>query len=78
MDNMLAELKKQQAAEYEKKEFCNKELDTNEDDISDKTKFSADTQSTITDLAGQIDSLKKQIEVLELDIHNSQVSNKLN
>jgi len=74
MDNMLAELKKQQAAEYEKKEFCNKELDTNEDDISDKTKFSADTQSTITDLAGQIDSLKKQIEVLELDIHNSQVS----
>merc|ERR1719421_2269419 len=74
MDDMLAELKKQQAAEYEKKEFCNKELDTNEDEISDKTKFAADTQSTITDLAGQIDSLKKQIEVLELEIHNTQVS----
>jgi len=74
MDDMLAELKKQQAAEYEKKEFCNKELDTNEDETSDKTKFAADTQSTITDLAGQIDSLKKQIEVLELEIVNSQQS----
>jgi hypothetical protein len=74
MDDMLAELKKQQAAEYEKKEFCNKELDTNEDEITDKTKFAADTTSTIQDLQGQIDTLTKQIEVLELEIANTQKS----
>lgn len=74
MDDMLAELKRQQAAEYEKSEFCKKELDTNEDEISDKTKFKADTESTITDLAGQIDTLTKQIEVLNVEIVNTQQS----
>ena len=51
-----------------------KELDTNEDSITDKTKFAEDTQSTITDLEGQIDSLTKQIEVLNVEIVNTQQS----
>jgi hypothetical protein len=74
MDEMLASLKAQQKDEYEHKEFCRVELDKNEDESRDKTHFKEDTESTITDLTGQIDTLTKEIEVLNVDIADTQVS----
>jgi chromosome segregation ATPase len=74
MDDMLAELKKQQKNEYEKREFCVSSLTENEDQIGDKNKLLADTNATIEDLQSQIASLKKEIEVLELQVTASQQS----
>jgi hypothetical protein len=74
MDDMMAELKSQQNQEYEKREYCMKELDTNEDETKAKKKLAADLDSTITDLTGQIDTLTKAIEMLNLQIVDTQQS----
>jgi len=74
MDDMLAELKKQQKMEYEKKEFCNKEIDVNEDETTAKTNFKEDTESNLKDLEVQIDTMTKEINVLEVEIVNTQQS----
>merc|ERR1719161_882013 len=68
MDKFKAELKKQQKDEYEKNEFCKKELDTNEDttkvkenEKEDLEDALADTENSIKKLTGEIDSLKKEV-----------------
>merc|ERR1719355_258386 len=68
MDKFMVELKKQQKDEYDKNEFCKKELDTNEDttkvknqekeDLDDKL---ADTENSIKKLTSEIDALKPEV-----------------
>merc|ERR1719191_667314 len=78
MDNFMIELKKQQKDEYEKNEFCKKELDTNEDttkvkdqekeDLEDKL---AETENSIKTLTSEIDALKKEVGEMQVSLKRS-------
>merc|ERR1719160_1553570 len=74
MDKMLAELKKQQADEYEKNEFCKKEIDTNEDTTKVKTHEKEDLEDKHAELTNTIEVLTKDIEALKTEIGEMQVS----
>eukprot|EP00746_Dinoflagellata_sp_MGD_P160704 gnl/MRDRNA2_/MRDRNA2_87581_c0_seq1.p1 gnl/MRDRNA2_/MRDRNA2_87581_c0~~gnl/MRDRNA2_/MRDRNA2_87581_c0_seq1.p1 ORF type:complete len:705 (-),score=242.88 gnl/MRDRNA2_/MRDRNA2_87581_c0_seq1:33-2147(-) len=74
MDKMLAELKKQQAEEYEKNDFCKKEIDANEDSTKVKTHEKNDLEDLHTELETQISVLTKEIESLNQEIGEMQVS----
>jgi len=67
MDEMLAGLKKQQEDEYQHREWCMKELDTNEDTIADQTRHKEDVESEIQDLENFIDTTKNDIK----DLHSA-------
>jgi len=64
MDDMIDGLKKEQQDEYEHREFCVKELDTNEDSIAAKNRHKADVESEIQDLENFVASTKDQIKNL--------------
>eukprot|EP00747_Dinoflagellata_sp_TGD_P146184 gnl/TRDRNA2_/TRDRNA2_176665_c1_seq14.p1 gnl/TRDRNA2_/TRDRNA2_176665_c1~~gnl/TRDRNA2_/TRDRNA2_176665_c1_seq14.p1 ORF type:complete len:473 (-),score=183.83 gnl/TRDRNA2_/TRDRNA2_176665_c1_seq14:82-1305(-) len=73
MDKMLAELKRQQQEEYEKKEFCNKEIDETEDAIKVNRQEKDDLDlkhtglvNTLATLADEIAALKKQVFEMEV------------
>lgn len=68
MDEMLAGLKKQQEDEYQHREWCMKELDTNEDTIADQTRHKEDVESDIQDLENFIDTTKTDIKDLHAAI----------
>merc|ERR1712126_500534 len=68
MDEMLAGLKKQQEDEYQHREWCMKELDTNEDTIADQTRHKEDVESEIQDLENFIDTTKSDIKDLKAAI----------
>merc|ERR1719313_2704567 len=74
MDKMLAELKKQQAEEYEKHEFCKKEIDANEDNTKVKTHEKEDLEDKHAELTNTIEVLTKDIEALKTEIGEMQVS----
>lgn len=69
MDDMLAGLKKQQEDEYQHREWCIKELDTNEDTIADQTRHKEDVESEIQDLENFIQTTKDDITSLHKAIN---------
>merc|ERR1719265_2517770 len=74
MDKMLAELKKQQKEEYDKHEFCKKEIDANEDNTKEKTHEKADLEEKHTELENTIKVLSDDIEGLKAEVGEMQVS----
>merc|ERR1719240_1571900 len=74
MDKMLAELKQQQKDEYEKNEFCKKELDTNEDTTKVKTLEKGDLEDKHAELENTISVLTSDIEKLKEEIAEMEVS----
>merc|ERR1719160_1669293 len=74
MDDMLAELKKQQKDEYEKNEFCKKEIDANEDTTKVKEQEKEDLEDKKADLENTIKGLTKEIEDLKVEVAEMKVS----
>eukprot|EP00929_Paragymnodinium_shiwhaense_P057190 TRINITY_DN2861_c0_g1_i1.p1 TRINITY_DN2861_c0_g1~~TRINITY_DN2861_c0_g1_i1.p1 ORF type:complete len:718 (-),score=350.64 TRINITY_DN2861_c0_g1_i1:136-2289(-) len=76
MDKMTAELKEQQKAEFEKKEFCEKELDETEDSLKVKSQEKSDLEATQLNLENNIEQLTTEIEALKSDYKDMQVAMK--
>merc|ERR1719316_2538505 len=74
MDKMTAELKKQQKDEYEKNEFCKKEIDMNEDTTKVKEQEKEDLEDKKADLENTIKALTKEIDDLKTEIAEMKVS----
>merc|ERR1719393_791009 len=74
IDKMLAELKKQQKEEYEKNEFCKKEIDANEDTTKVKTHEKEDLEDKHSELENTISALTTEIEKLKEEIAEMKVS----
>lgn len=70
---LLDELTKEQADEVELKDFCIKELNTNEADQEAKTRDKADLAAKIEDLATTVTTLGKEMEVLKAEVAEMQV-----
>merc|ERR1719311_741231 len=62
MDQMVAELKQQQAEEVETKEFCTAKFDENEKQTYTKTEEKEDAEVNIDSLSATIEKLTKAIE----------------
>merc|ERR1719160_946477 len=74
MDKMLAELKAQQKAEYEKWETCKKDIDTTEDKIWNGKVEKRDLASTHKDLVNTLKALNKDIDDLKKEVAEAEVS----
>merc|ERR1719191_2041831 len=74
MDKFMVELKKQQKDEYEKNEFCKKEIDANEDQTKVKTHEKEDLEDKETELETQIRVLTEEIDALNKEVGEMQVS----
>merc|ERR1719199_447572 len=74
MDKMLAELKVQQQAEYDKNEACKQELDATEDKITVAENTKADLDDTHKDLSNTLAKLADQIAKLKADVAENEVS----
>merc|ERR1719217_1988359 len=74
IDKMMAELKKQQKEEYEKNEFCKKEIDANEDTTKVKTHEKEDLEDKHSELENTISALTTEIEKLKEEIAEMKVS----
>jgi len=74
MDKMLAELKAQQKAEYEKWETCKKDIDTTEDKIWNGKVEKRDLASTHKDLVNTLKALNKDIDDLKAEVAEAEVS----
>lgn len=72
MDDMIVRLKKETKDEYQHREWCNKELDTNEDSLAAKNRLRDDLESTIEDLEGTITTLKAQSKDLRDEVAEMQ------
>merc|ERR1719355_261510 len=68
MDNFMVELKKQQKDEYDKNEFCKKEIDANEDQTKVKTHEKNDLEDKHAELENTISTLTKELEALKQEI----------
>jgi len=73
MDKMVAELKEQQKAEYEKWEFCKKEIDQTEDKIKEATEENDDLHELKTKLENTITTLTSEIKQLKEEVANMEV-----
>merc|ERR1719486_110310 len=74
MDKMLAELKKQQKDEYEKNEFCKKEIDANEDQTKGKTHEKDDLDDHLAEVENTIRVLVKEIDELKTEVGEMKIS----
>jgi len=74
MDKMTAELKEQQAAEVEKKDFCAKKIDETEDFIKVGTQTAEDLDGKHKDLSSTIEGLKSSISVLQTEVSEAEVA----
>merc|ERR1719183_527791 len=74
MDKMLAELKTQQKDEYAKWESCKKDIDTTEDKIWDDKVVKRDLATKHKDISNNIKVLTGDIEELQSEVANAQVS----
>merc|ERR1719401_93503 len=74
MDKMLAELQKQQKAEYEKWEFCKESIDTTEDKIKAATRLKEDLADEHQNLVNTIETLEANIAVLKTEVADMEVS----
>merc|ERR550534_356836 len=73
MDDMVVQLQKEQKDEFEHREWCNAEIDANEDTVADRGRFRDDTESQITDLSANIETLKSDSETLRKEVSEMQV-----
>lgn len=74
MDKMLAELKDQQKAEYEKWEFCKKSIDETEDSIKEKTWEKEDLEEKKLQTENEIKVLETDMEELKAAVSELEVS----
>merc|ERR1719456_1434901 len=73
MDDMIAELKVQQAEEVKKNDFCKAELDKNEDTIKEKGYLQEDQEAKIDDLEGTIETLTQDLETLKATVAENHI-----
>jgi DNA repair exonuclease SbcCD ATPase subunit len=73
IDDMVAELQKQQADEQKHKDFCVDEFNTNQLQTEKKEREKQDLIATIEDLTMTIDQLTKAIDTLKSEIAEMQV-----
>merc|ERR1719506_2884088 len=73
MDDMIAELKVQQAEEVKKNDFCKAELDKNEDTTKEKKYLQEDLEAKVQDLEGTIETLTKDIEDLKATVAENHI-----
>jgi len=76
MDKFMEELKKQQKDEYEKNEFCKKEIDANEDSTKVKTHEKEDLEDKLEDLENDIKKFTVEIDDLKTEVAEMKVSMK--
>merc|ERR1719420_896423 len=76
MDKFMEELKKQQKDEYEKNEFCKKEIDANEDTTKVKTREKEDFEDKLADTENDIKKLTSEIEAEKTEVAEMKVSMK--
>lgn len=83
MDKMLAELKEQQQAEYDKKERCTKDIDETEDNIwtakrekKDLEEKNLDLSNTLETLAESIKTLKQEVSEMEVQLKKAGIDRK--
>jgi len=74
MDKFKVELQKQQKDDYEKNEFCKKELDTNEDTTKVKEQQKEDLDDKLSDTMNTISVLTKEIDALKAEVGEMRVS----
>eukprot|EP00448_Togula_jolla_P023927 CAMPEP_0170592268 /NCGR_PEP_ID=MMETSP0224-20130122/12837_1 /TAXON_ID=285029 /ORGANISM="Togula jolla, Strain CCCM 725" /LENGTH=721 /DNA_ID=CAMNT_0010916169 /DNA_START=44 /DNA_END=2209 /DNA_ORIENTATION=+ len=74
MDKMMAELKKQQQEEYEKRDMCEKEIDSLEDQVKDKNKTAQDLAHKHTGLSNALEVLNSEIAQLKAEVSEMEVS----
>lgn len=74
MDKMLAELKKQQAEEYEKVESCKKNIDETEDFIKEGENTKEDLGEKNKMLTNSLAQLKTEIENLQQEVADMEVN----
>merc|ERR1719355_348631 len=67
MDKFMVELKKQQKDEYDKNEFCKKEIDANEDQTKVKTHEKNDLEDHLAEVENTIRVLVKEIDELKTE-----------
>merc|ERR1719487_565775 len=73
IDDMIAELLKQQEDEKAQKDFCVEGFNTNEAGTTEKEREKTDLTTLIEDLTMQIDELHKAIETLKAEIGEMQL-----
>merc|ERR1719217_1367386 len=76
IDDVIAELQKQQEDEIKQKDFCVEGFNTNEAGTSEKTREKTDLETLIEDLTMKIDELHKAIETLKAEIGEMQLAMK--
>merc|ERR1719265_2671260 len=74
MDKFMVELKKQQKDEYEKHEFCKKEIDANEDATKVKSQEKEDLEDTLAETENSIKKLTSEIDALKKEVGEMRVS----
>eukprot|EP00444_Apocalathium_aciculiferum_P008504 CAMPEP_0183399260 /NCGR_PEP_ID=MMETSP0370-20130417/11814_1 /TAXON_ID=268820 /ORGANISM="Peridinium aciculiferum, Strain PAER-2" /LENGTH=727 /DNA_ID=CAMNT_0025580385 /DNA_START=54 /DNA_END=2237 /DNA_ORIENTATION=- len=74
IDKMSAELKAQQQAEFEKKDYCTQEIDQTEDGITKKSHTKEDLEGKALGLENGIAALASELEVLHKEVADTQVS----
>merc|ERR1719468_1246189 len=74
MDKMLAELLKQQQAEYDKNVKCKEDIDVTEDSIKEGEELKADLGEKHQMLTDTIGTLEKEIEELKADVKAMEIS----
>jgi hypothetical protein len=74
MDKLLAELKEEQKAEYEKNEACKKEIDQTEDKIKEEEQVKEDLAAKHTELTNTLETLSKSIAELNAEVAETEVS----
>lgn len=74
MDKMIAELKNQQQAEYEKKEKCTGNIHANEGETRVKESDKKDTEGSISGLEGKLESIDQDLTNLKEEMAAAQVS----
>merc|ERR1719486_1064117 len=73
MDQMVAELKQQQAEEVETKEFCTAKFDENEKQTYTKTEEKKDTEVKLDGLSATIEKLTKAIKDAKTQIADTKI-----
>merc|ERR1719247_120748 len=76
IDDMIAELVKEQADEVKHKDFCIEELNTNQLQTEKKEREKKELEATIDDLKTEIETLTKELKELNAQIGESKIQMK--
>merc|ERR1719171_3079768 len=74
MDQMVADLKKEQEEEVKFKTYCNKELDANEKETYQKTETKEDLEATIAKLTKLLKKLSEEIAAAKAQIAETETA----